>query len=96
VRLPLSVDAGADVERLSARLDPQHVVVAAGAEASTQVVVTNAGTIVEHVRFALDGSAAAWSLVDPAELRIMPGQTGAAIVRLRPPRASTTPAGRTP
>ncbi|MGC5020949.1 hypothetical protein [Micromonospora sp. DT47] len=76
-----------------ATLADNVVEVTPGSSASTTLSVYNAGTKVEGLQITVTGPAAAWTVVEPAELSIYPEQTGTVTLRFSPPRASSCPAG---
>ena len=64
--------------------------------AGTAVVrVRNAGDVVEEFRLELVGPVAAYAVVEPAQLRLFPGDEGEATVRFQPPRDASVLAGST-
>ncbi len=81
---------------VSASLDESSVVVEPGGEAELPVQVLNSGTTVEECRFEVVGPCADWTTVEPETLSLYPGATGAAIVKLRPPRSPRTAPGEIP
>ena len=80
----------------SATLRQAAVSVEAGATASCEIAVRNAGRVVDEFTFEVGGDAAQWITVEPAKLSLFPGAEATAQVRFQPPRASTTPAGTIP
>ncbi|MGW7621536.1 COG1470 family protein [Streptomyces antimycoticus] len=81
---------------VSASLDESSVVVEPGGEAELPVQVLNSGTTVEECRFEVVGPCADWTTVEPETLSLYPGATGAATVKLRPPRSPRTAPGEIP
>ncbi|MFE9006403.1 hypothetical protein ACFYOY_30410 [Streptomyces sp. NPDC007875] len=81
---------------VSASLDESSVVVEPGGEAELPVQVLNSGTTVEECRFEVVGPCADWTTVEPETLSLYPGATGAATVKLRPPRSPRTAPGEMP
>jgi hypothetical protein len=67
-----------------------------GGEAQVVVTVRNTGSVVDQFAIDVLGDAAAWSVVEPAQLSLFPGNEGAATVFLRPPRAASVAAGSVP
>lgn len=55
--------------------------------------VRNRGQVVEQYRVELVGPVAAFASVEPAELRLFPGDQGEATVRFQPPRDASVTAG---
>ncbi|MFE2410236.1 hypothetical protein ACFXDE_18050 [Kitasatospora sp. NPDC059408] len=80
----------------SAHLDPSAVQVLPGEEAQASLEVRNGGELVEAYRFEVLGPAGAWTAVEPESLSLYPGTAGRVVLRFRPPRESTTPAGPVP
>ena len=76
-------------------LTPTEIAVEPGAEALCEVRIRNTGTIVDEFLIGLRGEAVAWAEVEPASLRLFPGDEEVARIRLRPPRSPTVRAGRT-
>jgi hypothetical protein len=68
-------------------LDPAHLEVEPGREASATITVRNTGQIVDEFRFDVVGVPAAWAVVTPASISLFPGAGGAVQVRFAPPRA---------
>ena len=79
-----------------ASLEPRAVTIDPGGSASVQVRVRNRGTIVEAFDLRAVGPCAPWAIVEPASLRLFPGEEGVAQVTFRPPRAATPAAGTYP
>ena len=64
--------------------------------AGTAVVrVRNAGQVVEEFRLELVGPVSAFASVEPAQLRLFPGDEGEATVRFQPPRDASVASGPT-
>lgn len=62
--------------------------------AGTAVVrVRNTGQVVEQYRIEVVGPVTAFASIEPAELRLFPGDQGEATVRFQPPRDATVAAG---
>jgi hypothetical protein len=72
----------------SAVLSPRAVTVEPGSEAVCTVTVRNTGTVVDEFRLSLLGDAAAWAVVEPYVISLLPGNEGTAEIRFRPPRSS--------
>jgi hypothetical protein len=81
---------------VSLELSVASVVIEVGGEASLQVTVRNTGSVIDEASLSLLGAAAAWAVVEPGTLSLLPGSEGAAQVHFRPPRSASIPAGRTP
>lgn len=78
---------------IRASLADPVVDVTPGSTASTVLSVYNSGTRVEGLAARVDGPAATWTAVEPAELSVYPEQTGTVTLRFAPPRAASCPAG---
>jgi len=72
---------------------PPLLSVAPGDEVTAELTVRNVGEVVDEFRIEVAGAAAPWTEVTPASVRLYPGDQGKAVVRFRPPRLPTTPAG---
>jgi hypothetical protein len=81
------------MEGIAARVEPSAVAIAAGGQAEVTVSIRNDKHVVEHVELAVDVPTAAWAKVAPPTLRMMPGTTSVAVVKLVPPKSSTVAAG---
>jgi hypothetical protein len=78
---------------LSVSLSTTNVTVLPGAEANCKVTIRNGGTIVDKALLHVIGEVSAWSVVEPGELSLMPGQESTAVVTFRPPRSPAVRAG---
>jgi len=67
-----------------------------GLESATVVLVRNTGMRADDFLVAVQGPASVWARVEPAVLRLEPGEEGAAWVRFSPPLTAVTPAGPVP
>lgn len=67
-----------------------------GGEATTTFVVRNTSSTIQRVTLEIAGGAAAWSLVEPANVSLLPGGERDVQVRFRPPREPTIRAGSMP
>ncbi|HET9442003.1 MAG TPA: hypothetical protein VFO65_01700, partial [Acidimicrobiales bacterium] len=67
-----------------------------GAEAEAVVVVGNAGSDADRFDVRVQGPAAGWARVEPAELSLAPGEEVPVSVRFRPPRSPDTTPGLRP
>lgn len=64
-----------------------------GQEASVELRLRNAGSVVDEFTLDVLGPAGAWATVEPPTVPLFPGAEGAAKVIFRPPRHSSTQAG---
>jgi outer membrane murein-binding lipoprotein Lpp len=64
-----------------------------GGVGTALVRVRNTGAVVDEFRIELVGPVAAFASVEPAELRLFPGDHAEATVRFQPPRDASAPAG---
>jgi zinc-ribbon domain len=85
------LDAG-----VAARLAPETVNVDPGGRVELTLSVRNDTRIVEHVGLTVEDPSHGWAQVAPESLRMMPGATSTAVVRLMPPRSGAVPAGAHP
>lgn len=76
------------------RIDNDLIAVAPGSSESTTCTVKNLGTQVEEFRLVVTGPG--WIIVQPAALRVYPGQEATAAVQAAPPRDPSSLAGVTP
>jgi hypothetical protein len=83
-------------QSIAARLEPATVTVRPGGQVELTLRVRNDTRIVEHVGLTVEDPHGGWALVSPAELRMMPGASSTAVVRLMPPRSAAVPAGAHP
>ncbi|MCW2503518.1 MAG: hypothetical protein JWO79_1802 [Actinomycetia bacterium] len=67
-----------------------------GGEAVYELTVRNTGTVVDVFTVTALGDAASWVYAEPAELPLFPGAEGTILLRFRPPRHASTPAGDIP
>ncbi len=67
-----------------------------GGEATSELTIHNAGSVVDSFTVEPLGEAAAWTVVEPAELPLFPGADGSVLLRFRPPRSPSTRAGHVP
>lgn len=74
-------------------LTPTSLSVAPGEVAAVQIRVRNTSDVVEQYALSVVGEAASWSVLEPPELRIFPGQEATSVLRLQPPRDATATAG---
>ncbi|HWB67765.1 MAG TPA: hypothetical protein VG708_13160 [Mycobacteriales bacterium] len=80
----------------SSRLSIRELTVEPGGEQTCEVLVRNTGMVVDQFRLDLVGEARRWTVIEPAELNVYPGEETAAVLRFRPPRSSAVPAGEVP
>jgi hypothetical protein len=78
----------------SIRLSTSEVAVAPGAVATTTATVHNGGTQVEEFTMSVAGAVAAWATLEPATLRVYPGDQSECVVRFAPPPNSSAAAGK--
>jgi hypothetical protein len=81
------MDIVVTIEGPPPRVDP-------GGEISATVRVRNAGDIVDEFYVTVVGDPERWTVVEPTSISLFPGTEGTVQLRFRPPRASSTPAGR--
>ena len=81
---------------VSLEISVASVVIEVGGEASLDVTVRNTGSVIDEASLSLLGACAAWSVVEPGTLSLLPGSEGTAKVHFRPPKSASIPAGRTP
>ena len=74
-------------------LVPPTVPVEPGGAGTASVRVRNTGSVVEEFRLEIVGPIAAFSVVEPAQLRLFPGDEGEATIRFHPTRDASVPAG---
>lgn len=79
-----------------AAMSPAALPVEPGGEAAYELTVRNTGTVVDAFTVQPLGEAAAWTVVEPAELPLFPGAEGTVLLRFRPPRRADVPAGQVP
>jgi hypothetical protein len=73
-----------------------RLTVTPGAEARTEITVRNTGRVVDSFRLEPLGPLAAWTVVEPESVALMPDGEATVAVSFRPPRSSALPAGETP
>ncbi len=81
---------------VNALLVDTDVRAAPGAEAVVPVQVRNTGPVVDQFSVEILGQAAAWTVAEPPELNLFPGEGGEILIRFRPPRSPDVPAGPVP
>jgi type II secretory pathway pseudopilin PulG len=72
----------------SATLSTSVNTVQPGQEATCQVVVANTGTVVDHFTVEVVGDAAAWTVVEPPSVNLMPDESATVTLRFAPPRSA--------
>lgn len=89
---------GAHTQKSAAtvRLSASDLTVAPGATVTTTATVHNGGSQIEEFAVSVAGTAAAWTSVEPATLRIFPGEQAECVVRFTPPRHASVVSGRSP
>ena len=87
---------GAPTQRVLARLEADHARVEPGGKCDLTLVVRNGGTVVEQFVIAVGGVPSSWVSVDPPQVNLDVDSEQRCQITIRPPRLSTTPAGRTP
>jgi cbb3-type cytochrome oxidase subunit 3 len=80
----------------TATLSTANLVVDAGQEVTCPVVVRNSGGIVDRFVIEVVGEPAAWAIVEPAVVNLLPEESVTVAVRFAPPRSSAVPAGSAP
>jgi beta-lactam-binding protein with PASTA domain len=93
---PRTSSPGAPTQRVLARLESDHATVEPGGKCDLTLVVRNGGTVVEQFVIAVAGVPASWVSVDPPHVNLDVDSERRCQITIRPPRVSTTPAGRTP
>jgi beta-lactam-binding protein with PASTA domain len=79
-----------------ARLEADHARVEPGGKCELSMVVRNGGIVVEQFVISVGGVPASWVSVDPPQVNLDVDSEQRCLITIRPPRLSTTPAGRTP
>ncbi len=77
-------------------IDRSELAVEPGSRATFGMSVTNTGTVVDEISFTVLGDAAPWVTVDPAAVRLFPGDQTQVTVTVEPPRTPDAPAGVVP
>src|SRR5438445_10509127 len=81
---------------VSITISANKLSVVPGAEATCEVKLRNAGTIVDEFSATVLGDAGAWATVEPPKVSLFPGAEGSTCIRFRPPRKPQTKAGPVP
>ena len=90
------MNPGAPTQRVLARLETEHARVEPGSKCDLSLVVRNGGTVVEQFVINVGGIPGSWVSVDPPQVNLDVDSEQRCQITIRPPRISTTPAGRTP
>ncbi|HUP71624.1 MAG TPA: PASTA domain-containing protein [Acidimicrobiales bacterium] len=93
---PRPTNPGAPTQRVLARLETDHARVEPGGKCDLSMVVRNGGTVVEQFVISVGGVPASWVSIDPPQVNLDVDSEQRVLITIRPPRVSTTPAGRTP
>ena len=93
---PRPTNPGAPTQRVLARLEADHARVEPGGKCELSMVVRNGGIVVEQFVISVAGVPASWVSVDPPQVNLDVDSEQRCLITIRPPRISTTPAGRTP
>ncbi|ANZ38872.1 hypothetical protein BBK82_25180 [Lentzea guizhouensis] len=80
----------------TATLSTSDLSVAPGGDATCQVVVRNAGELVDQFTIDVVGEAASWSHAEPAVVNLNPGESAPVLIRFAPPRDAGVAAGQVP
>jgi hypothetical protein len=80
----------------TAVLETRVLTVEPGAEVAVAIRVRSTGRVVDQFALEVLGEAAAWAVVEPPLLPLFPGAEEKAVIRFRPPRDPTVPAGERP
>ncbi|WP_086668309.1 hypothetical protein [Lentzea kentuckyensis] len=80
----------------TATLSTSDLAVAPGGDVTCQVMVRNAGELVDQFTIDVVGDAASWSHAEPAVVNLNPGESAPVLVRFTPPRETGVLAGSVP
>ena len=80
----------------TATLSTSDLGVAPGGDVTCQVMVRNAGELVDQFTIDVVGDAATWSHAEPAVLNLNPGESAPVLIRFAPPRDTGVYAGPVP
>lgn len=80
----------------TATLSTSDLAVAPGGDVTCQVVVRNAGELVDQFTIDVVGDAAPWAHAEPAAVNLNPGESAPVLVRFAPPRDAGVYAGPIP
>ena len=90
------MNPGTPTQRVLARLETDHASVEPGGKCELSLVVRNGGTVVEQFVISVGGIPGSWVSIDPPQVNLDVDSEQRCQITIRPPRISTTPAGRTP
>ncbi|WP_157985308.1 COG1470 family protein [Lentzea terrae] len=80
----------------TATLSTSDLAVAPGGDVTCQVMVRNAGELVDQFTVDVVGDAASWSHAEPAVVNLNPGESAPVLIRFAPPRDAGVYAGPVP
>ncbi|MEV6242721.1 hypothetical protein [Lentzea sp. NPDC051838] len=80
----------------TATLSTSDLAVAPGGDVTCQVMVRNAGELVDQFTIDVVGDAASWSHAEPAVVNLNPGESAPVLIRFAPPRDAGVYAGPVP
>lgn len=80
----------------TATLSTSDLAVAPGGDVTCQVMVRNAGELVDQFTIDVVGDAASWSHAEPAAVNLNPGESAPVLIRFAPPRDAGVYAGPVP
>ncbi|MGW4214003.1 COG1470 family protein [Lentzea sp. NPDC004789] len=80
----------------TATLSTSDLSVAPGGDVTCQVVVRNAGELVDQFTIDVVGDAGPWSHAEPAVVNLNPGESAPVLIRFAPPRDASVYAGSVP
>ncbi|GAB2816168.1 COG1470 family protein [Lentzea nigeriaca] len=80
----------------TATLSTSDLAVAPGGDVTCQVMVRNAGELVDQFTVDVVGDAASWSHAEPPVVNLNPGESAPVLIRFAPPRATGVYAGSVP
>lgn len=80
----------------TATLSTSDIQVAPGGDVTCQVMVRNAGELVDQFTIDVVGEAAPWSHAEPAAVNLNPGESAPVLIRFAPPRDPRVPSGPIP
>ncbi|GAA2807240.1 hypothetical protein GCM10010452_39860 [Crossiella cryophila] len=78
---------------VSVSLSTADLTAVPGERAGCEVLVTNTGTVVDHLTLEVVGELSGWATVEPATLNLFPGEEGTVELVLNPPRSAAVRAG---
>ncbi|MDX8034357.1 hypothetical protein SK803_29420 [Lentzea sp. BCCO 10_0856] len=80
----------------TATLSTSDLAVAPGGDVTCQVMVRNAGELVDQFTIDVVGDATSWSHAEPAAVNLNPGESAPVLIRFAPPRDASVHAGPIP